>query len=82
VLGNNGSGGNTLGTFKLNHNEIYYHNFSTDENSPRIYTGEVNIGRLKLTLSTINGIPLNLNYSDWECVLEIKQHYQNLNSQN
>jgi hypothetical protein len=82
VLGNNGSGGNTLGTFKLNHNEIYYHNFSTDENSPRIYTGEVNIGRVKLTLSTINGIPLNLNYSDWECVLEIKQHYQNLNSQN
>jgi len=82
VLGNNGSGGNTLATFKLECGETYYKIFSTDDNKPRLYSGEVNIGRLKITLSTINGIPLNLNYGDWEVVLEINQYYQNLNSQN
>ena len=82
TLGNNGSGGNTLATFKLECGKTYYKIFSTDDNKPRLYSGEVNIGRLKITLSTINGIPLNLNYGDWEIVLEINQHYQNLNSQN
>ena len=82
ALGNNGSGGNTLATFKLECGKTYYKIFSTDDNKPRLYSGEVNIGRLKITLSTINGIPLNLNYGDWEIVLEINQHYQNLNSQN
>ena len=82
VLGNNSSGGNTLATFKLECGKTYYKIFSTDDNKPRLYSGEVNIGRLKITLSTINGIPLNLNYGDWEIVLEINQYYQNLNSQN
>ena len=80
ALGNNGSGGNTLATFRLECNNIFYKIFSTDDNKPRLYSGEVNIGRLKVTLSTINGIPLNLNYGDWEIVIEINQYYQNLNS--
>lgn len=81
ALGNNSAGGNTLATFNLRCKENFYKIYSTDDNKPRLYGGGVNIGRIKVTLSTINGIPLNLNYGDWEIVLEINQHYQNLNSQ-
>lgn len=75
-IGINGTGGNTLATFNLESNKIYYKSYSTNDNSARIYTGGINLDRIKITLATSNGIPLNLNYGDWEFVLEIEQHYQ------
>ena len=79
-LGYYSAGGNTLATFNLICEENFYKIFSSDDNKPRLYSGGVNIGKIKVTLTTINGIPLNLNFGDWEIVLEITQHYQNLNS--
>ena len=80
AFGGGGGSANELATFNIKCNEIYSKTFSAEENTPRIYTGAVDIGRIKVTLTTQNGIPLDLNYTDWEFVLEITQHYQNLNS--
>ena len=76
-----GGGGraNELATFNIKSNQIFSKQFGINENTARTYTGAVDIGRIKVTLSTQNGIPLDLHQMDWEFVLEIEQHYQNLN---
>ena len=70
---------NELATFNIKNQVIFFKQFGLEDNTERIYTGAVNIGKIKVNLTTENGIPLNLNQMDWEFVLEIKQHYQNLN---
>ncbi len=80
TFGGGGGSANELATFNLNNSSIYYKEFSREDNTKRIYTGEVNLGKLKINLMTSNGIPLNLHQSDWEILLEIEQHYQSLNS--
>jgi hypothetical protein len=79
AFGGGGGSANELATFNLKCGQIFSKRFGIDENTARIYTGAVDIGRLKVTLSTQNGIPLDLNQMDWEFVLEIEQHYQILN---
>ncbi len=74
-----GGSANELATFNLKCQQLFSKRFGIDENTARIYTGTVDIGRIKITLTTENGIPLDLNQMDWEFVLEIEQHYQNLN---
>ena len=73
--------GNSLATFNLQSNLIFNKSFGAEDNTSRIYTGAIDLGRIQVSLTTSNGIPLNLNFSDWECSLEIEQHYQNLNTQ-
>ena len=80
TFGGGGGSANELATFNLNHAITNYKRFSREDNTQRIYTGEVNLGKLKINLMTTNGIPLNLHNSDWEILLEIEQHYQSLNS--
>lgn len=80
TFGGGGGSANELATFNLNHATTNYKRFSREDNTQRIYTGEVNLGKLKINLMTSNGIPLNLHQSDWEILLEIEQHYQSLNS--
>jgi len=79
AFGGGGGSANELATFNLKNNQIFSKRFGIDENTARTYTGAVDIGRIKVTLSTQNGIPLDLHQMDWEFVLEIEQHYQNLN---
>ena len=77
--GGGGGSANYLATFLLESQKIYNKRFSREDNTQRLYTGEVRLGRLKINLTTSNGIPLNLHQNDWEIVLEIEQHYQSLN---
>ena len=79
-FGGGGGSSNYLATFLLESQITYNKRFSREDNTHRLYTGAVKIGRLKLNLTTSNGIPLNLHQNDWEIVLEIEQHYQSLNN--
>lgn len=79
-FGGGGGSSNYLATFLLESQITYNKRFSREDNTQRVYTGTVRIGRLKLNLTTSNGIPLNLHQNDWEIVLEIEQHYQSLNN--
>ena len=67
---------NTLGIMTITSGEYFSKSLVKDESSAKMYTGPINIERLKLTLQDANGYPLNLHYMDWECVLEIEQMYQ------
>ena len=78
-FGGGGGSSNELATFNLECNKIFNKRFSREDNTQRLYTGAVRIGRLKINLTTSNGIPLNLHRNDWELVLELEQHYQSLN---
>lgn len=79
-FGGGGGSSNYLATFLLESQITYNKRFSREDNTQRVYTGAVRIGRLKLNLTTSNGITLNLHQNDWEIVLEIEQHYQSLNN--
>ena len=67
---------NTLGMFSLTANEYTYKSFTSDECSPKLYMGPVDLERVHLTIQDSNGYVLNMNYADWECGLEIEQLYQ------
>ena len=67
---------NTLAVFTLEAGKYFSHTYSVDETSAKIYTGPINIQRLKVTIKNSHGHFLDLHYMDWECVLEIEQFYQ------
>ena len=66
---------NTIAILPLIANQYYSRSFRYDEASYKKYLGPVTIERLKLSLQDSDGNVLNLNYTDWECVLDIEQQY-------
>ena len=66
---------NTIAILPLIANQYYSRSFRYDEASYKKYLGPVTIERLKLSLQDSDGNVLNLNSTDWECVLDIEQQY-------
>ena len=66
---------NTIAILPLIANQYYTRSFRYDEASYKKYLGPVTIERLKLSLQDSDGNVLNLNYTDWECILDIEQQY-------
>jgi len=66
---------NSIAILPLIANQYYTRSFRYDEASYKKYLGPVTIERLKLSLQDSDGNQLNLNYTDWECVLDIEQQY-------
>jgi hypothetical protein len=67
---------NSLGLVQLEAGEYVAKTLFTDNTSPKVYLGPVDIERLRVQILDANGYILNLNFTDWECVLEIEQMYQ------